>query len=302
MKLYNKLFQLLWITPILTYTIIENVDSMIKEYSLFNNKIQVRISKRGEEDKELKKLLDDCSNTINELEKCMMKSDIEVVNLNNFCSNYYSDECFVFLNNGTKSIPACQDDRVQEKLGHFNVLVELVNFYKKYHCAKDEDGNYCPFSLMDSENRRILKIDNSTVKVVEQYEKEFYTNVENTCRSEKCTETYIDYSEENNRIKTLVNQTLSSSEHSDSKSKRYFFIENFNEIDNDELNNLAIEYLKSDECKKMKEESQKKMQVKEENNNKEIDESTDDYSNNANINTINIIATFVILNVLMLFI
>jgi len=52
----------------------------------------------------------------------------------------------------------------------------------------------------------------------------------------------------------------------------------------------------------MKEESQKKMQVKEENNNKEIDESTDDYSNNANINTINIIATFVILNVLMLFI
>ncbi|OUM56799.1 hypothetical protein PIROE2DRAFT_18443 [Piromyces sp. E2] len=227
-------------------------------------------------------MVSECVNTLNKYENCLMKNELEIVNLDYFCRDYYTDRCQQLLNNGTKSIPACQNTRIQSELTSYDTFLEIVSFYKRFHCAKDENGNYCPFNVMDSENRRIEKIDNG-VKVATQSEKEFYKYVDKTCQSKNCTKTFLNYTEENERIAKLIeihNNQIGGE--SSTLSKRFFSTENFKNQSGEVSMQKAIEYLKSEECTKLGEEFSQELQQEESQQSQNLNESAAIILNNCN--------------------
>jgi len=253
MKIFHYLFSFGFVTPIFTHTIVYNVDIIKNKYTL-SEKFFHNITKRTDNDDEYTKIANQCINTLNKYEGCLMESELEIINLNSYCYSYNDDKCQRLLSEGTKSIPACRDTQLQSELSDFDTYLVIVNFYKKYHCAKDEKGNYCPFNLMDVESRRIGKDNNNNNNNNGnvQPEKDFFNYVEETCQSRKCTNTFLHYNEDyDDLIKIIDEHNEQISMKTTNQTKRMF--EASKDVDQDSSENmrLAIQYLKSNECNKI---------------------------------------------------
>eukprot|EP00833_Pecoramyces_ruminatium_P000047 jgi/Orpsp1_1/1174079/evm.model.c7180000048839.2 len=89
----------------------------------------------------------------------------------------------------------------------------------KTDCDKDNNGNYCPL------NSHVLKISDDMTE--EQAEKVVNKVEDETCKSQKCTDSYLYLIEELNRITNDYLETLMK-EKNLSKSDLYVIRRNFN--------------------------------------------------------------------------
>ncbi|OUM56798.1 hypothetical protein PIROE2DRAFT_18442 [Piromyces sp. E2] len=272
MRILKKLFFLGYITPIFTYTILTNTQSILNEYEYSKN---TPLYKRGVKDDELNKVSSECFDALTEIKrKCLMHSDLDMINLEKFCLSYNTKECQALYSNGTQSIPACEN----EDLPIYNMNITVIFFYKKYRCSRTENEEFCPFSLMDAENRKLIKIDKNR-KPLPQSEKEFYINVNNTCKSRSCRDTYRNYIDdfisasivEEKMNKIAGEETVTD----DDLEKRDFKIEQFGKNKNLTATfEIAIEYLKTEECEKITEMHEKEINDE---YNRRIKEEESDY-------------------------
>jgi len=269
MKILCIFILLICVTPIFAYTILNNKYSLINELSVNN------MYKRNVADDEYNKISKECRTAIEDIKgKCLMKDTIEMANLNSFCLNYDTDMCQSLYINGTKSIPACKN----EDLSIFNMNVTIIYFYKRYRCAVDENGKPCPFSIMDSSNRKARNIDKKP-KPLEQTEKEFYTHINNTCKSKMCLNVFRNYVEDFKSVEDVervMNQTVLYTK----KIKRHFEVEHFGKNNSMTFQN-AIKYLDTDECQQIYKDYQNELMMK------KAEEDGEDSENGFGVNLFN---------------
>jgi len=106
---------------------------------------------------------------------CSINLDIEKSDLDNSCEVLNSNGCEILLYGGINNFPECQS------LSEENSLLLNTSFFIQYKtlsllCIKDENNNYCPFSLTQLTDSKIKN------------DKMYIQAIKNNCNSTYCAE------------------------------------------------------------------------------------------------------------------
>jgi len=242
-SLYIFSVLLLVISPIYTFTLRNSLDTINE--SVNKNSFQQNLKIRSVDEKN-NLSISECKSALKEFEECIIEpKDNDFIDLNLFCMGFHTEKCINYINGGLPKVRGCSNDFKDDKqINKYYVYSEFMKLVYKLHCTKDENGNYCPVSLMDSENRKYKK--ENRVKTIEEVEKQFYTFINNTCVLKECRETIINIDEDYKYLDELEKKLdkIKNSTH----SKRAFHVENLEKVSSDDLIKQAADYLKSEEC------------------------------------------------------
>jgi len=179
---------------------------------------------------------DECKKATAEFKECFIGTDlIKNDTLDKVCETYSSQKCQDFYKNGLNNIDACKNDNAL-LLQMSTVMTETIQSNIGVFCIKDEANQYCPYGQF------ILDLASKSENITnEEVEKNYNFAVNNSCKSKKCTDAFIEYTDKKNKLLSDVeglNKTL---------TKRG----EFNTVLNagaDKTLEETIKYLKSDEC------------------------------------------------------
>jgi len=141
---------------------------------------------------------DNCESIINEkysvCASFMLGSNFGSGFNENYCIEYESENCQKLYTTSTKDIyaeiPECKGLSFEEEmLKQSDYLIKFIYNSLKIACAKDEQGNYCPYSYANIQN-----YDSLEDIEYEGPEKTTYMKYLNeSCRSKKCIDEYLSY-------------------------------------------------------------------------------------------------------------
>jgi len=298
MKIVIFLLVLIIITSVLSYKIHNKREEII---GLSNYSDCVDRKGTSEECQEIFEkamaLMSECSKAMNKV--CNMNKNFKDKNsLDKVCINWNSDSCKNLVKNGVESIPECRkikDDSINE----FKSEIKNISIFLNFACAKDEENNNCPYVKLFLNENSTKPINVSTlptnisssipqkrifVEFTPKQESDTMNAINESCKSQKCTEALIDlYS--NLPLKNYIRPQTAVSEVVDLDT----FI---TQMEYQNRYNRYLEYLKSKQCtsklvknnEKIAETTNIKPSNNSNNNNSRIDvESNDATKNNSNL-------------------
>jgi len=179
---------------------------------------------------------DECKKATEDYKECFIGTDlIKNDTLDKVCETYSSQKCQDFYKNGLNSIDACKKDNAI-LLQMSTVMTETIQSNIGVFCIKDEANQYCPYGQF------ILDLASKSDSITnEEVEKNYNLAVNNSCKSKKCTDAFIEYTDKKNKLLSDVeglNKTL---------SKRGEFSTALS-VGAEKALEETIKYLKSDEC------------------------------------------------------
>jgi len=148
----------------------------------------------------------ECFEYLSNYEECFN----EAINTEEQCAKIESDDCQKFFSTSIVDAPECQ--KVSKgPLLVFNELLKMQSNYSKFNCSKDEQGQYCPLNSIGLQKN--YNFDGSENKKEEIYDKA----IEDTCKSQKCTDSYLTFisgakDDHKQLIDTLTNEKLGQNE------------------------------------------------------------------------------------------
>jgi len=123
-------------------------------------------------------------------------------------------------------IPECKNRLNEKEMIEFEKRKKAYNYTMSNLCAKDEQGNYCPYSPGNIQNSSKYK--DKTYLSLEEFNAEYSKLIKESCNSKKCVDQYIN----------LIDNALKESSDID-----------YNKLRNDNLDILEIySILKSETC------------------------------------------------------
>jgi len=107
----------------------------------------------------------------------------------NYCIEYETENCQNLFKSGMKGIitefPECKDTPEKE-IEQTDDIIKLVEATLKTACAKDEQGNYCPYSPGNPQTAAVIK------GMGRSERNEAYTGyIKESCKSKKCVDDYL---------------------------------------------------------------------------------------------------------------
>ncbi|ORX75380.1 hypothetical protein BCR32DRAFT_271928 [Anaeromyces robustus] len=190
-------------------------------------------------------LLSECSKAMNKI--CNMNKNFNDKNsLDKVCTNWNSDSCQNLVKDGVESIPECKkitDDSIDE----FKDRIKNSSIFLNFACAKDEENNDCPYvKLFLPENPT-----NSTnvpsdmpqkrmfVEFTPEQEKDTMDAINESCKSQKCTNALIDLYSNLPLINYMRPQSIESKVDLDTFVTQMEYNKRYDEY---------LKYLKSEQC------------------------------------------------------
>lgn len=189
-----------------------------------------------------------CEEALKQYEECFEDKEITKENVDVVCNTPISEKCQKLYNDGIDVIPECQKLEGLRKtvLGH---IVKLSDLNIKVKCSKDEQGQYCPLNYFSVSEKNYIGF-----RIVSNNEEQFKAALDDTCKSDICTDVYLNAFTEFSDLKNDVSSFFSSigeeitstiSDKISSKDKRETEDQ---KIEDDKLLNKTSDYLKSDKC------------------------------------------------------
>jgi len=247
MKIYNKLVILFLATPVFSIYF----DG--KDISFFNNlnvETSYNLMKRVTPDPEYVKAYEKCAEALKDYGSCIQNVDADYLkNIKVNCEIYRTDKCQKFLNEGLIAIPECRDDILKEDREVDMKLIQNVTPGIRFVCTKDENDEFCPYNDIIFD----LMYNKTDTKIPEQYEKQLYSVINETCKSQLCIDGFLLLNENTEKYDEIGEEYQKEYEELKKKKgtveKREFSVENFKHLDRNTIRQHTIAYLKSDKCK-----------------------------------------------------
>lgn len=159
--------------------------------------------------------------------------------IDDMCDKFNSEKCQKYYTTKMADLPECKDSLTISLAGIDNMM-KITYLGLKNNCEKDENNKYCPFNSVEIAKK--IKDDMTE----EESRKLFDTIKEETCKSKKCSESYINFVTELNNNTNSLMETVSK-EGNLSQSELDEMMSTINETVGDDYTGL-LEYLKSDKC------------------------------------------------------
>jgi len=174
------------------------------------------------------------------------------------CVNFETEKCQKFIKTSLVDVPECKNlDKIRDKpyIDFYDIFFKANYVNAKFHCGKDEKGNYCPLSAIGLEkNYNFNVITNETLPDAQK--NEIYDKaIKDTCNSQKCAEDFLDVIEEvKNDHKQFFDELSKNKDLTDAERRGFEYI--FNGDEQNETKDLPIDKFQAQcDVKKAKAES-----------------------------------------------
>eukprot|EP00833_Pecoramyces_ruminatium_P000046 jgi/Orpsp1_1/1174078/evm.model.c7180000048839.1 len=188
----------------------------------------------------------ECNDAMEKFNKEYEECDIQYMNVNqkaneidDICSKFNSEKCQKYYKTKMVDLPECKDS-IQEAVAGIDNIKNINYISIKTECDKDENNNYCPLSSF--ELKKNIKED-----MTEEHQRQVLNKAkEDTCKSQKCIDSYLNLINELTKINDGYLESLSK-DGKISKSELDEIKMNAT-IDNDKEIQEISQYLKSEKC------------------------------------------------------